>query len=195
MSEMTRSHDSIPRDIACKPFTSCISLPPNRQQPRMSTDSAAVAELIQEYEPNIAVRAKRVTKIELSNWAVEEVKGIMDRLVPRSGQLGSDEPCGPDFNHISKDLKSELQTRLGICAIIATSAGSLVPMQIWATVGLVLRRRFWAIWRELPKPTVLPFDFFAGLDSFVKPPMSMVRESIEREEVALGRCSSNARCL
>ncbi|KAG6986493.1 monocarboxylate transporter [Physcia stellaris] len=148
----------------------------------MSRDSAAVAELIQEYERNIAVRARRVSKMELNSWTVEEVKGIMDRLVPRSGQLGSDEPCGPAFNRISKNLRSKLQSRLGIYAIIATTAGFLMPIQIWVTVSLLLRCKFSAIWRELPKPTVLLFDFFTGLDSFVKPPMSMVRESIEREE-------------
>lgn len=148
----------------------------------MSAQTQVIAELIQKYEPNITNRSKRVASIELSKWTVEEVRGVMEQLVPRTGTRGSDEPCGPEFNHLDKSLKSNLLIQLGIWSLVGVGTTCLLPMQIGAGLYLLLHGRFSAIWRELPKPTALLFDWSTGLHSFVKAPMSLIRRSIEREE-------------
>ncbi|KAL8967834.1 MAG: hypothetical protein Q9197_005207 [Variospora fuerteventurae] len=144
--------------------------------------NAAVAELIQEYEANITNRSRRVARIELSKWTTEEVKGVMDQLVPRTRRKGSDEPCGPEFNHLNTSLKSTLMIQFGIWSILILGTIFLLPMQIGAALYLLLHGRLSAIWRELPKPTALLFDWSTGLHAFVKAPMPLVKKSIEREE-------------
>ncbi|KAI4137324.1 MAG: hypothetical protein L6R39_007352 [Caloplaca ligustica] len=144
--------------------------------------TAAIAALIQEYEPNITNRSKRVASTELSRWTIEEVKGVMDQLVARTNRSGSDEPCGPEFNHINKSLKSNLLMQLGIWSIIGFGTIFLLPVQVGAAIYLLLHGRVSPIWREIPKPTALLFDWSTGLHAFVKAPMSLIKKAIEREE-------------
>ncbi|KAL8917112.1 MAG: hypothetical protein Q9208_008151 [Pyrenodesmia sp. 3 TL-2023] len=144
--------------------------------------SAAIAGLIQNYEPNIKVRSHHVAGVELHRWTVEEVKGVMDQLVPRTNRAGSDEPCGPEFNQLNKSLKTSLLIHFGILTILGLGTMCLLPLQIGAALYLLLHGRFSVIWRELPKPTALLFDWSIGLHSFVKAPWSLFKRSIEREE-------------
>ncbi|KAL8958134.1 MAG: hypothetical protein Q9193_004746, partial [Seirophora villosa] len=132
----------------------------------MTPKNTAVAELIQKYEPNITNRSRRVASIELSEWTPEEVKGVMDQLVPRDKKRGSDEPCGPDFNQLSTGWKAKLMIRFLIWSMLGTATMFLLPIQIGAAIYLLLHGRLSAIWRELPKPTALLFDQLTRVDAY-----------------------------
>ncbi|KAL9013697.1 MAG: hypothetical protein Q9173_001614 [Seirophora scorigena] len=150
--------------------------------PTTTPKNTAVAELIQKYEPNITNRSRRVASIELSEWTPQEVKGVMDQLVPRDKKKGSDEPCGPEFNQLSRSWKDKLMIRFLIWSILSSVTMFLLPIQIGAAIYLLLHGRLSAIWHELPKPTALLFDWLTQVDAFVKAPMSLVKKSIERVE-------------
>lgn len=141
--------------------------------------SPAIADLIQRYEPNIAIRAERVASIELSKWTAEEVLGIMEQLVPRANRKGSNEPCGPEYNRLDKSLASRSRLHFEIWSFMAIGTVFLLPIQIGAAFYLLVHGRFSAIWRELPKPTTLLFDWSTGLHAFVKAPIPLVKRSIE----------------
>ncbi|KAL8998329.1 MAG: hypothetical protein Q9188_006128 [Gyalolechia gomerana] len=139
----------------------------------------AIAELIQKYEPNITIRSQRVASVELSKWTKEEVKGVMEQLVPRANAKGSSEPCGPEFNQLDKSLKSRTRINLDILGIFGLGMFFLVPLQLAAAFYLLLHGRVAAIWWELPKPTAFLFNWSTGLHAFVKAPVSMIKQSIE----------------
>ncbi|KAL8828823.1 MAG: hypothetical protein Q9170_006437 [Blastenia crenularia] len=150
--------------------------------PVATPHSREIAELIRKYESGILNRSERVASVELSTWTVEEVKGVMEQLVPRANTKGTDDPCEPEFNQLDESLKARIGINAGIWAVFSLGTVCLLPIQVGAALYLLLQGRISAIWRELPKPTALLFDWSTGLHSFVKAPLSMIKKSIERNE-------------
>ena len=54
-------------------------------------------------------------------------------------------------------------------------------MQAYGVIYLGLRRRFKAIWKELPIPTVLLFNWSSNIFNFVKAPQSLIRKSVSKK--------------
>jgi len=137
-----------------------------------------ISDLIQSHEDNITHRANSVSEYELSTWTVKEVAGVLEQLTPRPRKAGSDEPCGPEFNRHSSIFR---WLQIPIWSMFFIGAGWLVPMQLYATIHLLIHGRFKAIWRELPVPTVLLFNWSSSMFTFVKAPLSVIRKSAQQQ--------------
>lgn len=141
-------------------------------------NTEAIARLIKSREPYYPDIADRVSKDELKLWTVEEVEGVLEQLAPRMKKAGSSEPCGPEFNVHSSLFK---WMRIPVWSMFAIGNGILVPMQVYAVLYLLLHRRFKAIWKELPVPTILLFNWSSSMFSYVKAPPKLLRKSVQQQ--------------
>ncbi|KAL9134762.1 MAG: hypothetical protein Q9175_004052 [Cornicularia normoerica] len=141
-------------------------------------NAEAIAKLIKSREPYHPHSADRVSKVELKTWTVEEMEGVLEQLAPRMKKAGSNEPCGPEFNRHSSLFK---WMRIPFWSMFAIGFGILVPMQVYGFVHLLLHRRFKAIWKELPVPTILLFNWSSSTFSFVKAPPTLIRKSVQQQ--------------
>ena len=144
--------------------------------PQLTPTSEAISELIRSREPSVTQSADRGGRYELQHWTFQEVDALLNQLAPRLKKAGNAEPCGPEFNHNSSLLK---WMRIPVWSMFAIGCAFLVPLQIYGAIYLTLHGRFQAIWRELPTPTVLAFNWASNMFSFVKAPREIMRESIQ----------------
>ena len=140
----------------------------------------AISILFQEYgeEDYITRRAIQASKDELRSFTVDEVESILKQISPRLKKAGSYALCGPDFNRHDPIVK---WLQIPVWILFATGAILLLPMQLYALLRLLVLGRFKAIWKELPVPTVLLFQWCKSLDCWVKAPLSMIRKSVKQK--------------
>ena len=146
--------------------------------PQLTPTSEAISELIRSREPFITQSADRGGRYELQHWTVQEVDALLNQLAPRLKKAGNAEPCGPEFNHNSSLFK---WMQIPVWSMFAIGCAFLAPLQIYGAIYLTLHGKFQAIWRELPTPTVLAFDWASNMFSFVKAPRAIMRESIQQQ--------------
>ena len=138
----------------------------------------AISDLIQSHEDNIAHRASLVSKYELKSFTVEEVAGVLEQISPRPKKKGSNEPCGPDFNVY---VGNPIWLRIIVWTIFAVGTALLLSIQLYALLHLSILGRYRAIWKELPVPTGLLFDWSRSIYAWVKAPPHMIQMSVQHQ--------------
>jgi hypothetical protein len=138
--------------------------------------SGEISELIQRDTTNISHRANRVAAHELSRFSPEDVALILAQLHPEIERLGNNDPCGPAFNQYTN---FPLWMHAVIGSLLATGTLMLVPLQLGAAVGLLFKRRFKALWREIPTPTIMLLSWGMGMTAYAKPAPRLVEQSIQ----------------
>ncbi|KAM0805849.1 hypothetical protein BDR22DRAFT_884263 [Usnea florida] len=125
-----------------------------------------------------ASRVEKAAEWELRGWSSEQVDMLLRRLRPLGSRGGSREPCGPRYNRLSTVFDNFKFT------IASYSARLLLitwffPFQIGLAVYLFFKRRWTAILKEIPRPTLWAWQKCAVPDSFVKAPIPLVQKSID----------------
>ncbi|KIN07092.1 hypothetical protein OIDMADRAFT_174120 [Oidiodendron maius Zn] len=123
-------------------------------------------------------QATRNAEFELRGFSIDDIKRILNCLEPLKKTLGSREPCGPVFNR-HQDIP--LWQSSFIWSFLLLGAASLLPFQLGAGVILLCKGHISAVRKELPVPTSLLFGWYRNLLTYVKAPLPMVRESIQRK--------------
>lgn len=138
--------------------------------------TTTVAGLIQSYDigPN---RARINAGFELQRFDIDDVRRILDGLQPLETIKGSNNPCGPRFN---RHVGIPIWMRALLWTLMLAGTTLLVPIQVGATMLLVFRGRFSAIWKELPVPTYKLLAWGQEMTSFIKAPLDLVKESVRR---------------
>lgn len=133
-------------------------------------------ELIQKYDigPN---RARHNETCELERFNAEDVRRILDQLEPLKRIPGSREPCGPVYN---RHVGFPIWMRATLWGMMSFGITFLFPFQAGAAIVLLFRGHSKAIWKELPRPTFDLINWAQDIISFVKAPLGLVRESIEK---------------
>lgn len=137
----------------------------------------AIANLIQSHEENITHRARLASEYDLKSFTVAEVAGVLEQLSPRPKKKGSNEPCGPEFNRYNPQVR---WLQLIVWIIFAAGSTLLLPTQLYALLRLSMHGRYRAIWKKLPVPTVLLFNWSRSISAWVKPPLPMIRKSVQQ---------------
>ena len=145
----------------------------------------AISKLVDNVTSLASPFASQVSEYELRSFTAEEVAGILEQISPRPKKSGSSEPCGPDFNRHDPIVK---WLQIPIWALFTTGTILLLPMQLYALVHLSVLGRFNAIWKELPVPNVLLFQWSSSLSAWVKAPLPMIRASVtQRSALCVNR--------
>lgn len=138
--------------------------------PAVADEAARKRDLIIKHEVS-ASRAARTAKQELRQFALEDVRRILDYLEPLPEIPGNWYPCGPVFY---KHRQLHLWIRGIILSAFLIAGAVVLPLQLGAGLAFVCKGRFSALWRELPAPTRLMIDGYRSFSDFVKAPLDLV---------------------
>lgn len=128
------------------------------------------------------VGGSRVTQVlewELRSFKTEDIDFLyqsLEPLLPKQG--GTRHFCGPGYNQLTET--APISIKLVSASTKIVSIGLLLPIQIGVAVYLATKRRWKAIWTEIPRPIGLIWRLWNHIFEFVKAPLELVHASIDQ---------------
>jgi hypothetical protein len=143
----------------------------------MSTDEEQLAkiEALQRYGIGYG-RASRVAGDDLRTWRAIDLDFVLRQI--QWSEERDHNPCGPEFNQyrgLGIGLRTFMYSMLGIGLVIG------IPTFIIAGIVNVVKQRKLSVFKQSWAPVSEIISFFRTFDGFVKAPLSLVRQSIEKK--------------
>ncbi|KAI9657116.1 MAG: hypothetical protein M1821_003282 [Bathelium mastoideum] len=126
-------------------------------------------------------RSRRVASNELQKFMPDEIALFTEQLSRIPRKAGSYDPCGPEFDRYES---IPLWMRGTLYFMLFTGSTILLPMQLVASMYLLVHGRMKPIWHELPAPTLHLWEWTTSMTAYVKAPLYLIERSI-REKAAL----------
>ncbi|QSZ32962.1 hypothetical protein DSL72_002545 [Monilinia vaccinii-corymbosi] len=122
-------------------------------------------------------RARYVAESALAKFSQEDIRRILSQLETLPQIPGSNNPCGPVFNRYSP---FPIWVHVLLWSIRSMGIVCLLPIQAGAAAVLLARGRFAPIWKQIPRPSIELVSWASEFDTFIKAPVKLVEESIQR---------------
>ena len=128
------------------------------------------------------LRVEKAMEWELRDWSIEEIDLLLHRLRPLGSEKGSNAPCGPRYNLLSS-FSVEFMLTTASVALRLFAISLTFPFQLGTAFYLAFKRRWKAIWTDVPQPTFVIWRSLATApDPSIKTPRALIQSSIDESK-------------